>query len=191
MAITRKLLPSDAPRVLAHLLRLDRADRHLRFGYPASDHAIEKYARRLDWSGVVYGHLHAGEVRALAELAIGAPGTPAEATFTVEPGWRSHGIGRALMERVLASAAARGVSSVHLLVRPNNMPMRRLATRHGFVCRLVDGDMLCERTVNRATLFDLMAERTEDALASSGAFWDLALGSANRFLTTPSGCPAR
>ena len=45
----RSLAPRHRQRILTHLLALDRSDRYLRFGHPATDVQIEKYVASLDF----------------------------------------------------------------------------------------------------------------------------------------------
>ena len=44
----RTLTASELPKYRDHLLRLDEADRRLRFGFPISDQAIRDHVRKID-----------------------------------------------------------------------------------------------------------------------------------------------
>ena len=49
MVPIRSLGPSYRERITAHLLKLEPADRYLRFGYAANDEQIRRYAEQLDF----------------------------------------------------------------------------------------------------------------------------------------------
>ena len=73
--------------------------------------------------------------RIAGTVSIHEPGVPPGSlhlfALDVGPDWRSRGIGRALVEHVVAEASRRGLRSVHLEVRADN-PARRLYHRVGF-----------------------------------------------------------
>jgi ribosomal-protein-alanine N-acetyltransferase len=52
--------------------------------------------------------------------------------IAVCPAWRRHGIATWLLERCLAANARRGAISVHLEVRPSNIPAVKLYLKLGF-----------------------------------------------------------
>ena len=52
--------------------------------------------------------------------------------LAVAPEGRRHGLGRALVEEVLAALAGRGVEHVYLEVRESNAPARALYAAHDF-----------------------------------------------------------
>lgn len=49
MVPIRSLGPGHRERIAAHLLRLEPADRYLRFGYAASDEQVQRYVDQLDF----------------------------------------------------------------------------------------------------------------------------------------------
>lgn len=53
-------------------------------------------------------------------------------SIAVHPEWRGRGLGRALMEEMLALARSLGVRAMTLEVRPSNLPARRLYASLGF-----------------------------------------------------------
>jgi ribosomal-protein-alanine N-acetyltransferase len=52
--------------------------------------------------------------------------------LAVAPGGRRHGLGRALVQAVLAALGERGAEHVYLEVRESNAPARALYAAHGF-----------------------------------------------------------
>lgn len=54
------------------------------------------------------------------------------------PEWRGRGIGRALLERLLAKMDAAGLTEIRLTVHPANAIACRLYERAGFVCEARD-----------------------------------------------------
>src|SRR5687767_15444018 len=103
----RKLWMGDLGALRAHLKRLDREARRLRFGGVTTDHFIDAYvdtAFRLD--ATIFGIFIDGEIRGSAELRsiFGGRTSDAEAAFAVEKGWQDQGLGSALMDRILTAA---------------------------------------------------------------------------------------
>ncbi|MFQ5903529.1 MAG: GNAT family N-acetyltransferase [Candidatus Binatia bacterium] len=67
------------------------------------------------------------------ELEFGLPGTVAWIEIIgVDPAYRGHGIGRALIERLAASAEDHGIRTIFTLVDNSNSEMERFFTRLGF-----------------------------------------------------------
>src|SRR5262245_30664571 len=111
---------------LDHLLRLDAESRRNRFGLALADELIEAYVASPSWSGaVLHGFLVDGVLRGVAELKpFGAAfPTEAEAAFSVEKPWQSHGIGAALLGRTLLAARNRGIGKVHMVCLADNARM--------------------------------------------------------------------
>lgn len=67
------------------------------------------------------------------ELEFGLPGTVAWIEIIgVDPAYRSHGIGRELIDRLASSAEDHGIRTIFTLVDSNNSDMERFFTRLGF-----------------------------------------------------------
>lgn len=153
MGFIRRVYPSDGGAVTDHLLRLNALDRRLRFYSAMSDSAIQAHVARLDWwQAAVFGYVVDGCIRGVAELLPERRVRPrsAEAAFSVEAGWRGKGIGGALMRRVLSAAAARSIGRVELSTEIGNLPMRRIAARHGAAFTLEGGDVFAAIAVPAA-----------------------------------------
>jgi GNAT superfamily N-acetyltransferase len=135
----RSLSRRHRHRVIDHLLALEGQDRYLRFGYPASDEQIRKYALGIDFGrdevlGIFNRRLH---LIALAHLAYGLPpqGEPArtmaEFGVSVLPESRGRGLGRRLFDAAALHARNRGIDTLFIHALSENRPMLRIATAAG------------------------------------------------------------
>ncbi len=80
---------------------------------------------------VVHGFFVDGTLRGAAELRPidGRLSKQAEAAFSVEKDWQSHGVGSALLERTLLTARNRGVAHLHMACLSDNRRMQQLARK--------------------------------------------------------------
>src|SRR3569832_1281504 len=126
--IVRKLWPGEAEAYRDHLLRLDADSRHRRFSGAVGDDFIAQHARSIgDFGAVVYGFILDGTLRGAAELRPTAPfAHEAEAAFSVETEWQSHGVGTILLEHVLLAARNRGVTALEMQCLTDNQHMQQL-----------------------------------------------------------------
>jgi RimJ/RimL family protein N-acetyltransferase len=172
----RKLLPSEAEAFAAHLLRLDREARRMRFAHSVSDTFIEDYASRmLDDGSVVFGYIEDGEVRAVAELKkIGDDwGNEAEAAFSVEKAMEGRGLGTDLMGRVIRAARNRGVTHLYMSCLAENTKMQAIARKHQAELKFEYGEVVGEIVPSSANYFSLLAEAVEDRVGYMLAVLDL------------------
>jgi GNAT superfamily N-acetyltransferase len=144
----RSLARRHRRRVVEHLLSMDAQDRYLRFGYPASDEQIHKYALGIDFNrdevlGIFNRRL---QLVALAHLAYGQPlpGDPsrtmAEFGVSVLPESRGRGLGRRLFETAALHARNRGIDTLFIHALSENRPMLRIATAAGAVVERDGGE---------------------------------------------------
>lgn len=135
----RSLARRHRHRIIDHLLALTPEDRYLRFGYPASDEQVRKYALSLDFSrdevlGIFNRRL---QLIAMAHLAYGLPqpGEPsrtmAEFGVSVLPQSRSRGLGRRLFDTAALHARNRGIDTLFIHALSENRPMLRIAAAAG------------------------------------------------------------
>jgi RimJ/RimL family protein N-acetyltransferase len=61
-------------------------------------------------------------------------GRSAEFGITVADSWQNHGVGSALLERLIAACRGRGFESLMAGVLPQNRAMQHLLRRYGFTC---------------------------------------------------------
>jgi GNAT superfamily N-acetyltransferase len=130
--VIRKLWIGELEQYRDHLLRLDSESRRNRFGGAVSDELIALYAEtafRVDT--VMHGFFVDGVLRGVAELKPFESGfsTHAEAAFSIEKPWQSHGVGSALLERTLLVARNRGIKHLHMSCLAENKRMQQLARK--------------------------------------------------------------
>jgi GNAT superfamily N-acetyltransferase len=128
----RKLWGGETDAYRDHLLRLDAESRHNRFGAAITDNMIRTYAATAHGSDViVHGYFVDGVLRGVADLRLHGPlyRREAEAAFSIEKPWQSHGIGSALLERSLLAARNRGIQLLHVCCLFENQRMQQLARK--------------------------------------------------------------
>ena len=171
----RKLWPTDTDKFRDHLLRLDKANRRMRFAHGVSDAFIEDYAARMaDMGGVVYGYFEGEEVRAAAELKkLGDVwGREAEAAFSVEaPSGAGHrhradGPGDPLR------AQPRRPAPLHELF-PDNRKMQRIARKYEAELSFEPGEVIGEIIPDGPNYFSILAEAVDDRFDYMMAVLDL------------------
>jgi GNAT superfamily N-acetyltransferase len=102
-----------------HLLRLDAESRRNRFGGAVSDGFIHRYSEPSALNGaVIHGFFVDGVLRGAAELRLLERPGEAEAALSIERAWQSHGVGTALLERVLLAARNSGSSGFICFASP-------------------------------------------------------------------------
>lgn len=135
----RSLSKRHRRRITEHLLSLGERDRYLRFGYPATDEQIGRYAGGLDFErdevlGIFNRRL---QLVAMAHLAYSpAPqrkGQPAMAEFGVSvlDKARGRGFGARLFERAALHARNRGIDTLFIHALSENGPMLNIARKAG------------------------------------------------------------
>ena len=163
--IVRKLWVGEADAYRDHLLRLDPESRHRRFTGTVADESIVRHAATISAGGVVvHGFFVDGVLRGAAELRhIGAPFAPeAEAAFSIELPWQSHGVGTVLLERTLLSARNRGIKALHMQCLADNKRMQQLARKFEAELKFDFGSVVGEVDPPRSTLLSLMREAVVD-----------------------------
>ena len=163
--MVRKLWVGEADAYRDHLLRLDPESRHRRFSGAISDEIIARHAATISEIGVVvHGFFVDGTLRGAAELRhIGSPfATEAEAAFSIEQPWQSHGVGTELLERTLLSARNRGIKTMHMQWLPENHRMQQLARKFEAEIKFDFGTMLGEVDPPRFTPMSLLREAVAD-----------------------------
>jgi acetyltransferase len=84
----------------------------------------------------------------VARYVLDADGRGCEFALVVADAWQGRGIGRRMMEKLIAVARGRGLARIHGDVLSTNQPMLEFCRRLGFALRAVPGDA----TVTRAML---------------------------------------
>lgn len=181
--IIRKLWVGDTGAYRDHLLRLDTDSRHTRFSGAVSDEVIARHAASAAEVGVVvHGFFVDGTLRGAAELRRLGPvfSREAEAAFSIEQPWQSHGVGTALLERTLLSARNRAIKSLHMHCLADNRRMQQLARKFEADLSFDFGSVIGEVEAPRFTALSLMREWMADGQGIASAMLDLQ----ERFLRT-------
>lgn len=144
----RALARRHRHRIVEHLLALDTNDRYLRFGYPASDEQIRKYALGIDFGrdevlGIFNRRL---QLIALAHLAYELPPSGpsqrsmAEFGVSVLSQSRGRGLGRRLFDAAALHARNRGIDTLFIHALSENRPMLRIAMAAGAIVERDGGE---------------------------------------------------
>ena len=173
--VIRKLWIGEAARYRDHLLRLDAESRRNRFGLEIADELIESYVVSPTWSGaVMHGFIADGVLRGVAELKpFGAAfPTEAEAAFSVEQPWQSHGVGSALLARTLLAARNRGIRQIHMACLPDNARMQQLARKFDAELSFDLGNVVGEVAAPHPTPLSILHEIMADGHGMATAMLD-------------------
>ena len=99
----------------------------------------EQWSAAMFWNELANGHFYLvaldefGKVAGYAGLAVSPPDEAWVQNIAVRRDRQRGGVGRALLEALLAEARSRGVRSVLLEVAVDNAPAQRLYDAYGFV----------------------------------------------------------
>ena len=170
----RKLWINETDAYRDHLLRLDKDSRYRRFSGAVSDDFIARHAATANDAGVVvYGFFHDGVLRGAAELRPSGPfSREAEAAFSIEQPWQSHGVGTVLLERTLLSARNRGIKSLHMHCLAENQRMQQLARKFDAEFSFDFGSVVGEVDPPVSTPLSLLREAIADGHDIANAILD-------------------
>lgn len=174
--LIRKVWIAEAERYRDHLLRLDQTSRRSRFGGAVADAVVHRHAdRAFGRSHVIHGFFVDGILRGAAELETiaGPMAREAEAAFSLEQRWQSHGVGSALLERTLLAARNRGIRFLHLKCLADNARMQQLARKFDAELSFDPGSVVGEVTNPGPTPLSLMRETLADGLGFATAVLDV------------------
>jgi ribosomal protein S18 acetylase RimI-like enzyme len=129
----RSLAERHRPRILSHLLALPPQDRHLRFGYAASDVQVARYVEQIDFArDEVFGIFNRKlELIAQAHLAGLPERREAEFGVSVLPHARGRGYGGRLFDHAVLHARNRGVDTLLVHVLAENTAMLKIVRNAG------------------------------------------------------------
>ena len=172
----RKLWIGETDAYRDHLLRLDHESRHRRFSGTVSDEFIARHAATAgDIGVVVHGFFVDGVLRGAAELRpnSAAFAHEAEAAFSIEQPWQSHGVGTGLLERTLLSARNRGIKSLRMDCLADNQRMQQLARKFDAEFSFDFGSVTGEVDPPRSTLLSLLREVMADTHAITARVFEV------------------
>jgi GNAT superfamily N-acetyltransferase len=172
----RKLWVGETDIYRDHLLRLDSASRRSRFSGGVSDEFIDAYvavANGLD--GVIHGFFVDDVLRGTGELRPLGPNFPneAEAAFSIEQPWQSHGVGTALLDRTLLAARNRGFKLLHMACLAENRRMQQLALKFAAELTFDFGGVVGEVEAPHPTPLSVMREFVTDSTGFATAMLEV------------------
>jgi GNAT superfamily N-acetyltransferase len=171
----RKLWVGETGAYRDHLLRLDHDSRHRRFSGAVSDEVVIRHAATAgDLGVVVHGFFVDGTLRGAAELRLHGSMVPreAEAAFSIEKEWQSHGVGTILLERTLLTARNRGIKLLRMDCLADNRRMQQLARKFAADLTFDFGSVVGEVAAPRFTPMSLMREAMADTHGVVSAAFD-------------------
>lgn len=174
--LIRKLWIAEVDIYRDHLLRLDRDSRHSRFGGAVSDEFIREYVgSTYQLNVVMHGFFVDGTLRGAAELRPLGPAfaREAEAAFSIETAWQSHGVGSALLDRTLLAARNRGIRVLHMACLANNRRMQELARKFAAELSFDFGSVVGEVAAPRPTPLSVLREMVADGHGFATAVLDV------------------
>ncbi|MCC7346764.1 MAG: GNAT family N-acetyltransferase [Variibacter sp.] len=172
----RQLFVAEAEAYRDHLLRLDPDSRHSRFGGGVSNAFIENYARRpFALDAVLHGFFVDGALRGAAELRpVRSPlDQEAEAAFSIEKPWQSHGVGSALLSHTLLAARNRGIRSLHMICLADNRRMQQLARKFDAELSFEYGSVIGAVEAPYPTPLTMLREAVMDSASFATAMLDV------------------
>jgi len=174
--LIRKLWIGESDLYRDHLLRLDPASRRNRFAGAVSDEFVRDYADiSFGIDALIHGFFIEGSLHGAAELRpIGAPiAREAEAAFSIEKPWQSHGVGSMLLERTLLAARNRGLKFLHMTCLADNKRMQQLARKYDAELSFDFASVVGEVAAPRPTPLSLMREILADGHGFATAIFDV------------------
>jgi GNAT superfamily N-acetyltransferase len=174
--LIRKLWISEADQYRDHLLRLDPISRRNRFAGPVSDQFLRDYADlSFGIDALIHGFFIDGTLRGTAELRPigGAVTREAEAAFSIEKPWQSHGVGSMLLERTLLAARNRGLKFLHMACLADNKRMQQLARKYDAELTFDFSSVVGEVATPLPTPLSLMREMLADSHGFATAIFDV------------------
>jgi ribosomal protein S18 acetylase RimI-like enzyme len=121
--LVRVLNRGDLPGIERHLLTLDSASRHTRFGSAFADSSVSAYVRQIDVRrALLIGAVDGADDR-IVGLAEAQPTTcidRVEMAVSVDLPYRRKGIGRCLMIMAMTRALCRGTAIAEFFVEQDN-----------------------------------------------------------------------
>lgn len=147
-------------RYRQHLLNLDLESRRMRFGFTASDHAINQICDKIEQDAKAHNIF----VIENSELAVVAAGHVAvfdgkmELAFSVLSDHRRCGMADSLMHRCLQWCQNRSLLQGQMVCLPTNTAMRSLAKKHGITVTSYDDESESVINLPSANLFTFLGE---------------------------------
>ena len=171
MGLIRPLTPSELPNYLEHLLRLDPADRRMRFGFQIGDTGLRVHVQRIDLRADHILALFDDDLDVVAAAHIVRAGDDvAEFAFSVDREWRGRGVGSELFDRAVLWARNRGIRQAIVYCLNENQAMRHIARKAGGQMTVSAGETEGRLELLPATPLSLLVEQASECSAWLGLF---------------------
>jgi GNAT superfamily N-acetyltransferase len=127
----RQLDRSHRAAIIAHLLRLPREDRRLRFGATLDDEAVANYVERIDFDRDALFGAFADDLSLAGMAHVAASAASAEFGVSVVQDARGRGIGSALFARASIFARTHHIRAMFMHCLLENRTMMHIAQKSG------------------------------------------------------------
>jgi hypothetical protein len=97
----------------------------------------------------------------------------AEAAFSIEREWQSHGVGSVLMGQMLLAARNRGIRTLHMICLADNQRMQQLAKKFDAQFTFEYGSVIGEVETPYPTPVSVMREVVADSASFATAMLDV------------------
>ncbi|HET9404056.1 MAG TPA: GNAT family N-acetyltransferase [Burkholderiales bacterium] len=165
--VVQKLVAFQRDEIIRHLRHLSPQDRRLRFGAPATDAAIESYAKGIDFArDKVFGIFeHDLALTGVAHLALDVETDTAELGLSVVPEHRGKGYGYALLARAKLHARNLTYKKLYMHCLAENQVMIHLARKAGMTVVAEFGEADAHVALGDGPLTDYTREAIHDQIA--------------------------
>lgn len=161
-----RLQPHEYKRYREHLLALDEASRHNRFGYTIRDEIIVSLCEQ--WEENPKEHkLFVIENENLDVVAVGhisLQGGEMELAFSVLKEYQQQGMGSSLMKRCIEWCQNRGINTGCMTCLSSNAAVRKLASKHGVLVN-DHGEVMADIKIPESTPASVMHEVVDSNMA--------------------------
>lgn len=150
-----------------HLLMLDLEARHWRFGYAASDGALESYVSNIDSDDLIFGIRATASDRVVAamHLAFDADNKTAEMGISTLPDCRRKGYAERLMRYSVDVLRNRNITQLYSVCLPDNQPLLKLLQKLNITAVYSnDGDKEARIVIPMAGIDSILNEMRNERL---------------------------
>ena len=185
----KRLSGADRPALLAHFLRLDDADRRLRFGSARSEASLAEYVESLDFDRDAVFGVFADDLALAGVAHVAVSPESAELGVSVLPTARGKGVGTALFERANLFARTHFIRAMFTHCLLENRAMMRIARKSGMTIVTDSGEASARLELPPAGLTTVTRELMADRVALLDYAMKAQLTAARRIAASLRGDP--
>lgn len=161
----KRLSGADRPALLAHFLRLDDADRRLRFGSARNDDSLREYVESLDFDRDAVFGVFTDDLTLAGVAHVAVSPESAELGVSVLPHARGKGIGSALFDRANLFARTHFIRAMFTHCLTENRAMMHIAKKSGMTIVTDSGEASARLELPPAGLTTVTRELMADRVA--------------------------